>query len=129
MFSSEFVKLSRTVVVVSKNITYYMIKNYVGHKSAIFNTVLLLLTHCIYCWPDDETWDSSMMQCDFEKNKQIAETCVWNKKKYCSCCIILIRIDTILSKFIYNNFQNILFKKLHGSWATKQTYFGNLICS
>ena len=36
-----------------------------------------------------------------------------NKKKYCSCRIILIRIDTILSKNIYNNFQNLLFRKLH----------------
>ena len=35
-----------------------------------------------------------------------------NKKKYCSCCITLIRIDTILSKNIYNNFQNLLFRKL-----------------
>ena len=33
-------------------------------------------------------------------------------KQYCSCCIILIRIDTILSKNIQNNFQNLLFKKL-----------------
>ena len=35
-----------------------------------------------------------------------------NKKKYCSYCITLIRIDTILSKNIYNNFQNLLFRKL-----------------
>ena len=35
-----------------------------------------------------------------------------NKKKYCSCCITLIRIDTILSKNIYNDFQNLLFRKL-----------------
>ena len=33
-------------------------------------------------------------------------------KYYCSCCIILIRIDTILSNNIQNNFQNLLFKKL-----------------
>ena len=33
-------------------------------------------------------------------------------KQYCSCCITLIRTDTILSKNIQNNFQNLLFKKL-----------------
>ena len=33
-------------------------------------------------------------------------------KQYCSCCDILIRIDTNLSKNIQNNFQNLLFKKL-----------------
>ena len=32
--------------------------------------------------------------------------------KYYSYCIILIRIDTILSKNIKNKFQNLLFKKL-----------------
>ena len=35
-----------------------------------------------------------------------------NENKYCSCCITLIRIDTILSKNVYNNFQNLLFRKL-----------------
>ena len=35
---------------------------------------------------------------------------VWNEKKYCSCCIILTRIDTILSK--NNKLQNLLFKKI-----------------
>ena len=33
-------------------------------------------------------------------------------KQHCSCCIMLIRIDTILSKNIQNTFQNLLFKKL-----------------
>ena len=33
-------------------------------------------------------------------------------KQYCSCCIILIRIDTILSKNIQNNFLNLLLKLL-----------------
>ena len=53
-----------------------------------------------------------MMWHNLERNKQTAETCAWNKKKYCSCCITLIRIDTILSKNIYDNFHNLLFKKL-----------------
>ena len=35
-----------------------------------------------------------------------------NEKKYCLCCITLIRIDTILSKNVSNNFQNLLFRKL-----------------
>ena len=33
-------------------------------------------------------------------------------KSYYSCCIMLMRIDTILSKNIWNKFQNLLFKKL-----------------
>ena len=76
-----------------KQVTY-IIKSYIRHKFA--NIVFLL--NCIYCWPDDETWNLNMMWCDFEqaKNEQAAETCAWNENKYCSCCIILIRIDTIL---------------------------------
>ena len=46
-FPVEFVKLSRTVVVPSESTYYYVIKNHVGHKLVIFNTVLLL--YCIYC--------------------------------------------------------------------------------
>ena len=53
-----------------------------------------------------------MMWHDFERNKQTAETCAWNEKKYCSCCFTLIRIDTIVSKNIYNNFQSLLFKNM-----------------
>ena len=41
-------------------------------------------------------------------------------KQCCSCCIILIKIDTILSKNIYDNFQNLLFKKLL-VWSGDQT--------
>ena len=33
-------------------------------------------------------------------------------KQYCSCCIILIRIDIILLKNIKNNFQKLFYKKL-----------------
>ena len=47
----------------------------------------------------------------WELNEQAAKTCAWNEKRYCSCCILLIRIDTILSKNFQNNFQNLLFKK------------------
>ena len=49
---------------------------------------------------------------DFERNKQTGEMCTRNEKKNCACCIILIRIDTILSKNIYNNFENLFFNKL-----------------
>ena len=69
----------------------YIIKKYIGHKLAIINTILLL--YCIYRWPDDDTWDSSMMWCYFERNKQTAKMCAWNKMKYCSWCVILIRIE------------------------------------
>ena len=74
------------------------------------NAVLLL--YCVYCLSDDNTWESRILWHGFEKNKQTAVTCVWKEKKYCSCYIILIKADTILSKNIYNNFQNLLFKKL-----------------
>ena len=49
---------------------------------------------------------------DFEWNKQTGEMCARNEKKNCACCIILIRIYTILSKNIYNNFENLFFNKL-----------------
>ena len=50
-----------------KHVTYYyIIKNYVQHKLAIFHAVLLL--YCTY-------WDSR----DFERNKQPAETSGWNE--------------------------------------------------
>ena len=82
-----------------KHVTfYYVMKSYVGHKLAILNAVLLL--YCIYCQADVETWDSSMIWCDFERNEQTAVSCAWKEKKYCSYCIILIRIDAILSKII-----------------------------
>ena len=48
-------------------------------------------------------------------------------KQYCSCCIILIRTDTILSRNMQNNFQNLLLKKLL-TQSGDQTYFGNFTC-
>ena len=90
--------------------------------------MLSFLLYCIYLKPKDETWDWSMMWCDIERNKQTTEMWAWNEKRYCLCCITLIRIDTILLKNIYNSFQNLLFKKLLASWATKQTYFENFTC-
>ena len=84
-----------------KHVTYcYITKNYTGHT---FYSIAYILT--------DETWNSSMMWRDFERIEQTADTRAWNRKKYCSCCIMLI-IDTILSKNIWNNFQNFPFKKL-----------------
>ena len=46
-------------------------------------------------------------------------------KQYCSCCIRLIRIDTILSKYIQNNFQNLLFKKLLAQLGDQTDIFCN----
>ena len=43
-------------------------------------------------------------------------------KWYCSYCITVIRIDTILSKNIQNNFQNLLFTKLL-TQSGDQTFF------
>ena len=50
----------------------------------------------------------------------------WNGKKYCLCCIILVRTETILSKNIKHNFQNLLFKQLLAQSSDQQTYFGNI---
>ena len=65
-----------------------------------------------------------MMWRDFDRNKQTTETCARNEKKYCSCCIILIRIDTILLKTIQNYFQNLLFRKMLAQ-SGDQLYFRN----
>ena len=48
--------------------------------------------------------------------------CAWNEKKYCSC-IVLIRIDIILSKNISINFQSLLFKKLHAQSGNQTDIF------
>ena len=89
-----------------KHVTYY----YVGHKLAIFNAVLFFLLHILLTrW-----WDMRLkhdVAWLWEEQADSRNVCR-NKKKYCSYCITLIRIDTILSKNIYNNFQNLLFRKL-----------------
>ena len=46
-------------------------------------------------------------------------------KQYCSCCIRLIRIDTILSKNVQNNLQNLLFKKWHTQPGNQTDIFWN----
>ena len=48
-----------------------------------------------------------------------------NEKRYCSCCIRSIRIDTILSKNAYINFKICFSGSCSPSQATTQTYFGN----
>ena len=49
-----------------------------------------------------------MMRSDFMRNKQRAETCTRNKKKYWACCTILTRIDTIyLQQFSKFAFQEV----------------------
>ena len=50
----------------------------------------------------------------------------WHEKKYCLCCITLVRIETISSKNIKHNFQNLLFKQLLTQSSDQQTYFGNI---
>ena len=94
-----------------KHVTYYyVIKNYIGHKLAIFSTVIFILWDLLLTrW-----WDMRLMHDVawlWEEQADSRNLCR-NKKKYCSCCITLIRINTILSKNIYNDFQNMLFRKL-----------------
>ena len=89
-----------------KHVTYY----YGGHKLAIFNAVLFTLLHLLLTrW-----WDMRLkhdVAWLWQEEADTRNVCR-NKKKYCSYCITWIRIDPILSKNIYNNFQNLLFRKL-----------------
>ena len=50
-------------------------------------------------------------------------------KQYCSCCFILIRTDTILSKNIQNDFQNFLLKKLLGESGKLKDIFWTFFSS
>ena len=88
-------------------------------KLAIFNVVLFTLLHLLLTrW-----WDMWLMHDVawlWEEQADSRNMCQ-NKKKYCSFCFTLIRIDTILSKNIYNNFQNLLFRKLL-TQSGNQTY-------
>ena len=76
-------------------IYYYIIKNYLGHKLvssklsfySIAFIVNLIMRHETQAWCGVH---------NFERNELTAETWARNKKKYCSCCIVLIRIDIIL---------------------------------
>ena len=110
-----------------KHVTYYyVIKNYIGHKLAIFNPVIFILLDLLLTrW-----WDMRLMHDVawlWEEQADSRNLCR-NKKKYCSCCITLIRINTILSKNIYNDFQNLLSGSCSSNCMTKQTYFGNFTC-
>ena len=62
---------------------------------------------------------------DFDRNSKTAETCAWNEKKYCPCCIILIRIDIILSKFIIFK---IFFQEVVCPVGQPDTYLGFFTC-
>ena len=78
-------------------------------------------------------WDSSMMWHHFERNEQTAEMCVcvcvcgwvgvWNKRNYCSCCIVLIRIDTILSILSRIIFIIFFLRSCPPSWVTKHIFW------
>ena len=103
---------------------YYVIKNLcLGHKLAIFNAVLFTLLHLLLT-----RWRDLRLEHDvarlLEEQADSRDVCR-NEKKYCSCCIILIRIDTILSKNILIIFKICFSGSCSPSRATKQTYFGN----
>ena len=49
-------------------------------------------------------------------------------KQYCSCCIILIRINTILSKDIQNNSQNFFFRTLLAQSGDQTDIFWIFTC-
>ena len=94
-----------------KHVTYYyVIKNHVGHKLAIFNGIPFTLLHLLLTrW-----WDMRLkhnVAWPWEEEADSRNVCR-NEKKYCSCCITMIEIDPILSKNIYNNLENFLFRKL-----------------
>ena len=105
--------------------TYYVIEKYVGHKLAIFITVPFTLLHLLLT----QWWDMRLkhdVAWLWEVQADSRNVCR-SKKKYCSWCITMIRIDTISSKNIYNNFQNLLFSKLL-TQLNDQTCFGNFTC-
>ena len=93
-----------------KHVTYYYaIKNYIGHKLAIFNAIPFTLLHLLL----PRWWDMRLKHnVVWLWEEKVSRNVCRNKKKHWSCHFTLIRIDTILSKTIYNNFQNLLFRKL-----------------
>ena len=105
-----------------KHKTYYIIKNYVGNKSAIFNAVLFTLLHLLIQW-----WDMRLKHdVEWLREEQADRRNVCqNEKKYCSCCMTLLRIDTILSKN-KNNFQNLLFRNLLAQLSNQADIFWKL---
>ena len=82
-----------------KHVTYYyVIKNYVVHKLAIFNVTLLLLLSLILHLLLTRWWDMRLEHVAWLwEERADSRNSAWNKKTYCSCYFILIRIDTILS--------------------------------
>ena len=83
-----------------KHVTYYyIIKNSVGYKCYPFTLLHLLLTQW---WDMRLKHDVAWLWEEWADNRKVCLK--W--KKHCSCCIILIRIDTILSK----NLSRIIFK-------------------
>ena len=82
-----------------KHVTYYyVIKNYVVHKLAIFNVTLLLLLSLILHLLLTRWWDMRLEHVAWLwEERADSRNSAWNKKAYCSCYFILIRIDTILS--------------------------------
>ena len=103
---------------------YYVIKNYVGHKLAIFKAILFTLLHLLLTqwWDMRLKHDVAWLWQEQAESRNVCQ----NEKKYCSFRITLIRIDTILSNwyhYIYNNIQNELFRKLLTQSATKQTFW------
>ena len=101
-------------------------KNYVGHKVAIFNAALFTLLHLLLTrwWDMRLKHDVAWLWKEQADNRNMCQS----KKKYCSCSITLIRIYTIVSKNIYNNFQNLVFRKLLAQSGDQTTYFGNFTC-
>ena len=70
--------------------------------------------HFIWKWHDCKNFTklvSSDFFLGFTKLNPKPEK-IYRKISVLECCIILIWTDTILSKNIWNNFQNLLFKKL-----------------
>ena len=111
-----------------KQVTYY----YVGHKLVIFNAALFTLLHLLLTrW-----WDMRLkhdVAWLWEEQTDSRKACQ-RKKKYCSCCITWMKNGYHFIKNIYNNYQNLLFRKLlaqlgnqtdkFGNFTRLQTYFG-----
>ena len=104
-----------------KHATYY----YVGHRLVTFNAVPFNLLHLLLTrW-----WDMRLkhdVAWLWEEQADSRNMCQ-NKKKYCLCCIILIKTDTILSSISKIIFKICISGSCSPSWATKQTYLEILL--
>ena len=109
-----------------KHVThYYVIKNYnIGPKLAIFNVAFYSIVFIVNPIMRHETqaWCDVTLRRTSRQQKRVPEI---KRSIHCLFCIILIRVDTILSKNIAIIFKIYFPKSCSPSQPNKQIYFGN----